>query len=71
MFDPSDTSGMIGIGGVPLKDMTRPTSVGIKVNVHVIPAVVEPAPDFEAMRQLVAGPAKGPKAPIKDDNTKG
>lgn len=49
-----------------LRDITRPTAVGDKVNVHVIVAKPEPTPDFEAMRLLVAGHANKDKATKKD-----
>ncbi|WP_160123545.1 hypothetical protein [Rhodovarius lipocyclicus] len=38
-----------------LSDIMRPKSHGDRVNSHVIRAVKEPQPDFEAMRLLVIG----------------
>ena len=66
-FDLSDTT---SAAAVRIREMTRVTAVGDKVNVHVIQAVSEPKPDFEAMRRLVAGPENEGKATKADDSVK-
>jgi hypothetical protein len=69
MFEHYDLSDTSSIAAARIREMTRVTSVGDKVNVHVIQANAEPKPDFEAMRRLVAEPKKEGKAATKDDNT--
>ena len=38
-----------------LEDALRPRRAGEPVRMHVVAAVSEPAPDYEAMRRLVSG----------------
>lgn len=38
-----------------LRDMARPVAVGERVNVHVVQAVRQREPDYEAMRRVIAG----------------
>jgi hypothetical protein len=70
MTDYFDENAILGNADALLRDMMRPTSVGTKINVHIIPANIEPAPDFEAMRRLVAGSNKLDGTPTKDDESK-
>lgn len=44
------------IASFSVSDLVRPKAEGVPVNSHVIPAVFEPSPDYEAMRVLVATP---------------
>jgi hypothetical protein len=44
-----------GLAALKVSDLTRPTSAGETVNAHVVPAVREPAPDFDAMRRVIEG----------------
>jgi hypothetical protein len=46
-------SGIIGLGF--LQNMTTPVAVGERIDVHVIPSVKEPEPDYEAMRRAIVG----------------
>jgi hypothetical protein len=48
------------IASLKITEILRPKSEGEPVNGHIIPAVYEPAPDYEAMRQLVGTPANVP-----------
>lgn len=44
------------VATLDLSEILKPKSVGEPVNNHVVLAVREPAPDYEAMRRLVANP---------------
>lgn len=48
------------IASVTLTDLLRPRSEGAQVNAHVLTAPKELAPDYEAMRKLVATPEDPP-----------
>lgn len=69
MFELFDSNDIVA-SAAKLREMTRTTAVGEKINVHVITAAPEPKPDFEAMRRLVAGPVKKEKVATQDDDTK-
>lgn len=53
-----------------LQDMTRPVAVGERVNMHVIPKVSAPEPDYEAMRRVVLGTDSKETAPTRDERTR-
>ena len=42
-----------------ISDALRPKAEGEPVNIHVIPQLTQPKPDFEAMRRLIAGTDDG------------
>ncbi len=44
------------LGSLRISDLLRPKSLGERVNESVVPAVIEPAPDYAAMQRLVANP---------------
>ena len=48
------------IGALKLTEILRPKLMGEPVNNHILPAVRELAPDYEAMNRLVSTPHKGP-----------
>lgn len=50
-----------------IREMTRVTSVGEKVNVHIIQPTPEPKPDFEAMRRIVASGTGNSRKVAKSD----
>ena len=37
-----------------ISDLTRPQVSGEPVNIHVVPRVSEPQPDFDAMQRIIA-----------------
>lgn len=52
-----------GLGNTDFSEVFRPRPVGEPINVHVVPAIPEPAPDYAAMQRLIEGgdPSKGPE----------
>jgi hypothetical protein len=48
------------IASLKITEILRPKSEGEPVNGHIVPAVHEPAPDYEAMRKLVGTPSYVP-----------
>jgi hypothetical protein len=50
-----NTTFLSGIAATTLEEVLRPRHVGEQVVSHVLDNVVEPRPDFDAMRRLVAG----------------
>ena len=49
------------IAATKVSDLTRPKSVGTPVNTHVVQAVKEPTPDYEAMRRVIEGKGTPPQ----------
>lgn len=50
------------LANLTLTEVLRPKPQGEPVNSHVVPAVREPYPDYEAMNRLVATPRLMPKS---------
>lgn len=53
-------------GNIDFTEMFTPKPIGETVNSHVVPAVPEPRPDYDAMQRLIEGgnkPATPPKNP--------
>ncbi len=46
---------MQAFGSTDFTEVFRPKPVGDTVNVHVVPAVLEPKPDYDAMQRLIEG----------------
>jgi hypothetical protein len=44
---------MYSIAATKLADLVQPKTAGDPVNVHVVEAVNEPKPDFDAMKRLI------------------
>ncbi len=53
------------IASTDLLEALRPQTRGEPVNVHVVPAVKEPEPDFDEMQRIIQGPQE-----VSDDEHK-
>ena len=54
------------LGSTDFTEIFKPKPVGEKVNSHVVPAVAEPKPDYDAMQRLIDGGSKT-EPPAKKD----
>lgn len=54
---------MEAFGSTDFTEVFRPKPVGESVNVHVVPAVPEPRPDYDAMQRLIDSGRSPPAAP--------
>jgi hypothetical protein len=54
---------MNGLGSTDFSEVFKPKSVGEPINVHVVPAVAEPAPDYAAMQRLIESGTRAPEPP--------
>lgn len=46
---------MKSFGSTDFSEVFKPKPIGEPVNSHVVPAVPEPQPDYEAMQRLING----------------
>ncbi len=53
-----------------LSDFLKPTSHGEPVNVHVVPAMAEPRPDFDAMQRIIEGKPEQTDIATRDGTTR-
>ena len=44
------------VASTDLREALRPQPRGEPVNMHVVPAVKEPEPDFDEMQRIIQGP---------------
>lgn len=56
---------MNGFGNIDFSEVFKPKPVGETVNVHVVPAVAEPHPDYDAMQRLIEGRDEKTPSPSK------
>jgi len=54
---------MFSIAATKLADLLQPRSSGEPVNAHVVEAVTEPKPDFDAMKRLIESDEQRPSVP--------
>jgi hypothetical protein len=54
------------IASTKLSEFLTPRREGEPVNVHVVPTVREPQPDFDAMQRVIKGTVTNPEGRVAD-----